>query len=80
MESPKNILSIPKPVYYDSVIAYAESPKVNFKDIRKAIPKNKEEIKLALEGLLNNCRFESCLPNIGYLRALGFEIEDENKK
>ena len=78
MNSPSNIISISMPVYFDSVIAYAEKPKLSFEDIRKAAPKNREQIKQALDGLLNNCRFELCQPNMGYIQALGFSLKKEN--
>jgi endoglucanase len=70
MESSRNILSITKPAYYDSLIRYAETPKTNFKDIRTLKP-NTAEIKTALEGFLNNCLFAHCTANSGYIRALG---------
>lgn len=76
MDSPKNIMSIKMPVGYDSVIAYAETPRASFKDIR-AISPDREVIKKALEGLLNNCLFEQCLPNNGYIEALGFNMKVE---
>ncbi|MET0391896.1 MAG: cellulase family glycosylhydrolase [Chitinophagaceae bacterium] len=72
MESTKNILSITKPAYYDSLVKYAESPRTSFKDIRTLKP-NAAEIKKALEGFLNNCLFEHCTANEGYIRALGLQ-------
>lgn len=70
MESSKNILSIKKPLYYDSLIKYAETPRVSFKDIRSLNP-DREKIKIALEEFLINCRFENCLINNSYCLALG---------
>jgi endoglucanase len=72
MESPKNILSIKRPPYYDSLIKYAESPRTSFQDIRNLKP-NREEIKKAMDGFLINCLFENCPPNDGYIKALGFK-------
>jgi len=72
MDSPKNIMSINMPPHYDSLIQYAETIRATYKDIRSALPANREEIRLALEGFLNNCRFEACKPNNGYISALGF--------
>jgi endoglucanase len=73
MESPKNIVSVKKPLFYDSLIKYAETPRASFKDIRSLNP-NREEIKKALNEFLNNCRFENCLSNNGYTEALGLKI------
>jgi len=63
------------PEFYDQVIQYAETPKKNFEEIRKARPKKIEEIRKALDGFLLNCRFENCRPNKGYIEALGFRIQ-----
>ncbi|MBN8838048.1 MAG: glycoside hydrolase family 5 protein [Sphingobacteriia bacterium] len=73
MDSPKNLVSIQLPANYDSVIQYAEAPKNSFKDIRKLAPANRQVYKQALDDLLNNCLFQNCLQNQGYIQALGFE-------
>ena len=62
------------PEFYDQIIAYAETPKKNFEEIRKARPHDIDQIRKALQGFLNNCRFEHCKPNVGYIEALGFKI------
>jgi endoglucanase len=72
MENTRGIVRISKPAYYDSVIAYANAPKINFGDIRKYRPSNMAEIKKALDEFLENCRFKNCLQNPGYIKALGF--------
>jgi hypothetical protein len=56
------------------VIQYAETPKKNFEDIRKARPKDVDQIRKALNGFLENCKFENCKPNSGYIQALGFKV------
>ena len=63
------------PEFYDQVIQYAETPKKNFEDIRKARPKNIDEIRKALKGFLENCKFENCKANRGYISALGFSTD-----
>jgi hypothetical protein len=71
-DNTKGIVSFNKPVYYDSVITYANTPKNNFADIRKYRPSNTAEIKKACDEFLENCRFKNCIQNNGYIRALGF--------
>ena len=71
MENVAGIVTFKLPVNYDKVIAYAETPRVSFEDIRKAAPANREELKKALFDMLDNCRFENCTPNKGYIEALG---------
>jgi endoglucanase len=68
----RGIVTFNKPVYYDSVIAYAGIPKKNFEDIRNHRPANMTEIKKALDGFIENCRFKHCIQNPGYIKALGF--------
>jgi len=61
------------PEFYDQVIQFAETPKKNFEEIRKARPKDIDQIRKALNGFLQNCKFENCKPNNGYIEALGFK-------
>ena len=72
LENTRGIVRINKPAYYDSVIAYANAPKLNFSDIRKYRPTDMSEIRKALDEYLDNCRFKNCLQNPGYIKALGF--------
>ena len=75
MESSKNIMSVKKPAFYDSLITYSETPRVSFKDIRNLKP-DREKIIQSLDEFLTNCKFENCLENKGYNRALGFGTKD----
>lgn len=68
----RGIVMFSKPAGYDSVSSYANIPKINFEDIRKFRPSNMDEIKKALDGFLENCRFKNCIQNTGYIKALGF--------
>jgi endoglucanase len=72
MENTRGIVQIVKPAYYDSIIAYANAPRINFADIRKYRPSNIIEIRKALDEYLENCRFKNCIQNPGYIKALGF--------
>jgi len=66
------IVRFEKPAYYDSLIAYANTPKKNFEEIRKHRPSNSDDIKKALDGFIENCKFKNCIQNAGYIKALGF--------
>src|SRR4030095_433803 len=68
----RGIVRFDKPPYYDSLIVYANTPKINFEEIRKHRPANDEDIKKALAGFIENCRFKNCIQNTGYIKALGF--------
>jgi len=71
MENAAGIVTFKMPANYDRVVAYAEAPRVSFEDIRNAAPANKEELKKALFDMIDNCKFENCTPNKGYIEALG---------
>ncbi|MES1216027.1 MAG: cellulase family glycosylhydrolase [Bacteroidota bacterium] len=72
MDNTRGIMSFHKPEFYDSVIQFADTSRYSFEEIRKAKPKNEDQIKKALDGFINNCLFKNCIPNNGYIRALGF--------
>ncbi len=69
----RGIVTFDKPAYYDSISTYANAVRFNFDDVRKNRPTNIAEIKKALNGFLENCRFENCIENKGYINALGFK-------
>ena len=72
IENTRGIMRFNKPVDYDSLVAYANAPKINFADIRKYRPSDMAAIKKALDGFLENCQFKNCIQNPGYIKALGF--------
>jgi aryl-phospho-beta-D-glucosidase BglC (GH1 family) len=72
LDNTRGIVTFSKPVYYDSLIVYADTARINFADIRKTRPANIAEIKKAMDGYLENCKFKNCIQNKGYIKALGF--------
>lgn len=70
MESTRGVVQFPKTKEWEEIIKYAETPKNNFDEIRKAKPSN-EIINKALSDLLENIKFKNCVVNEGYLKALG---------
>lgn len=72
MDSNRGMVQFPKTQEWEEIIKYAETPKSNFEDIRKAKP-NKQIIKKALSDLLENIKFNNCIINKGYLKALGLK-------
>jgi endoglucanase len=74
LDNTAGIITFDVPAGYDKVIDYTEKNRTTFEEIRKAAPENREELIKALYGFLNNCRFENCKPNKGYMEALGFKV------
>ena len=70
-ENTRGIVQFKIPEFYEQVINYADTTRSTFSSIRKVYPEQLNEIKKALQGFLENCRFENCTPNKGYIRALG---------
>lgn len=73
MDNTAGIITFDKPARYDTIINYTEKPRADFAAIRKAAPQDRELIKKALYGFINNSRFVNCRPNKGYMEALGFK-------
>lgn len=73
LDNTKGFVTFAVPEFYDQVIAYADTMRNNFSDIRKLRPKNMDEIKKALDGFLLNAQFKNCTPNKGYISALGLK-------
>ena len=76
LNNTSGIVTFKVPSYYDEVIQYADTARNSFEKIRNARPKNADEIKQALNGFLENCRFKNCTPNTGYITALGFKTNN----
>lgn len=72
LDNSRCFVQIEKPVLYDSVIRYAETPMKNFTGIRTWRPQNTQPIRAALNAFLEACKFQNCKVNEGYLQALRF--------
>jgi endoglucanase len=75
IDNARGFVTFAVPKNYDSVMQYADTSRMSFEQIRKAKPKNIDEVKQALDGFLNNCKFINCTPNKGYIEALGFRTD-----
>ena len=73
MDNSRGLINFDNPKYYDLIIDYAESDRTTYKNIRENRPDVKK-VKLALNGFLEQCKFENCFPNKGYLKALGLKF------
>lgn len=71
MDNVSGIITFKRPMGYDTIINYTEKNRIGFGDIRKAAPTNREQVKQTLYQMLENCKFENCTPNTGYIEALG---------
>jgi endoglucanase len=63
-------VSIKSPAEWDTIVNYAEGPRITFEDVRKNRPE-KEKVQKALSDYLERIKFRNCRVNQGYLKALG---------
>lgn len=73
MDNTRGIITFPRPANYSMVIDYADTARNTFAMIRNVRPKTNSDVKQALDGFLENCKFKNCTPNAGYIKALGFD-------
>lgn len=72
MDNTAGIVSFPVPEGYELVRNFADSTRTTFEQIRKVTPPDRALVRKALDGFLENCLFEHCTGNKGYIEALGF--------
>lgn len=63
-------VSINLPAEWDTIVGFAEAPRITFEDVRKHRPP-KEKVQKALNDYLERIKFANCRVNQGYLKALG---------
>ncbi|NDI98858.1 glycoside hydrolase family 5 protein [Flavobacterium sp. LaA7.5] len=74
MDNTKGIMNFEQPENYDLITQYAESDRSSFKNIRENMP-DREKVKQALNEYLENCKYENCYQNTGYIKGLGFTVD-----
>ena len=75
MDNTSGFVTFKIPMFYDSIMVYADTAKKNFADIRKFRPKSTEQLQKALDGFLQNCQFKNCIINTKYITALGLKAQ-----
>jgi hypothetical protein len=81
VEKASCMVSIPKPAFWDDIIAFAKTPGgTGSAAARVAARPSLEHSRAALQSLLENIRFENCRVNPGYIQALGGSVPATNQK
>ena len=75
MESASCVVSFPKPVTLDSLVAYTKTVRVSHEDIRKARPKNMQPIQQALSDFLAFMQNQYYSKNPAYITGIGLSIQ-----
>lgn len=77
IDSSRGVVSVRKTEAWDAIVAFANSPRASLGEIRDRRPP-RDVIDTALNDLLVNIRFENCVPNVGYIEALGLVAPETN--
>ena len=72
MGNPSSMVTIPAPENWDSIVAFANDPRLTYEAIRNVRP-DQQLARLALLQLIENMKIENCRVNEGYIRAMGME-------
>lgn len=73
MNNLSGIMNFTEPKDYHLISAYAKSNRSSFAEIRKNKPES-DKVQLALNEFLENCKYENCFFNAGYIEALNFKV------
>jgi aryl-phospho-beta-D-glucosidase BglC (GH1 family) len=68
-----SFISVKDPDNWDLVTVFTEASRGTYKEIRDVRPEQ-AVIRKALLDFIENCRFENCIVNENYIRALGLNI------
>ncbi|HLP16738.1 MAG TPA: glycoside hydrolase family 5 protein [Bacteroidota bacterium] len=71
MDSHSCMVSVPKPAMFDSLIAFADTSRMTFVEMRRR--PSAFVVRQALNEYLQNCVLDRCTVNPGFLRALGVD-------
>lgn len=66
------VVSINSPAEWDTIVGFAESPRITFEEVRKNRPP-RDRVKKALSDYLVRIKFANCRINRGYLKALALK-------
>jgi hypothetical protein len=70
MGNSSSMVNVHKPENWDLITGFTESPRNTFDEIRKARP-DAALVRKGLLDFLENCKYENCTPNKGYIEAIG---------
>jgi hypothetical protein len=64
------MVTIPAPENWEKIVAFTQSPRNTFDEIRRARP-DQEMVRKSMTEFLSNCKYERCAQNEGYIKAMG---------
>ncbi len=70
MNSTRGMVSIQEPSKWNMIVEYTKKDRGNFAKIRENRPPQ-QDVRDAMNKLLENMKFKNCTKNPGYIQALG---------
>lgn len=70
-----SFMGINAPESWELVMAFSEAPRGTYKEIRDARP-DQETVKQAMLEFITNSKCENCVPQVGYIRSLGLQVNE----
>lgn len=74
MDNTKGIMNFTMPEDYAAISRYSQSDRSSFEKIRENMP-DRTLVQKALNQFLENCLYENCFQNKGYIEGLGLIVE-----
>lgn len=74
MNNSRGIMNFEEPEHYHLITGYAKSDRSSYKKRRENRP-DTQKVQEALNGFLENSRFENNFQNEGYIKALNFSVK-----
>lgn len=68
------IMGIQMPDNWNHIVAFSESPRGSYAEIRKARP-DQQMVRKAMNDFIQNCKKENCIPQKEYIHSLGFSFQ-----
>lgn len=69
-----SFMAIRRPEGWKQIVDFSEATRSTYKEIRDARP-NQEEMKQIMNAFIENSKCENCVPQEGYIRSLGLQIQ-----
>ena len=66
-------MGIKEPENWNKVIAFSETSRATYKEIRDARPEQ-AMMRKAMMDFIENSKCENCIPQVGYIRSLGLKV------
>jgi endoglucanase len=77
MDARTSITSFPRPMHWEAIVKFAKKPQRtgNAEKLIASRP-SVEDSRAAMNDLLEKIQFHNCVPNRGYIRALGMKVSE----